>query len=229
MSIRALGMGALAAVIAVGALAAGVGTASARKPVLDGTLSCATNGTTTITPGILLTSSQLPDGKDKKPKYVTKGGTAGCGGTTTSGTQPTSFTLTGIAKGTSRLLVGGPCDATGRVSKTKIILDTGDKLKVRLTSELRNYAFDSAHQTSTPFPPCGSDVGTAIAFANGHAGDRIETRSTGVSTGKSYPGKTVTSVSVTTVTLETELSIAQSPNGITSLTGDPAYSTLTIG
>lgn len=226
---RTLAFALLTSVIAVGGLAASVGTASAsKKPVLNGTLSCVTTGTTTITPGIVLTSAQLTKGKDKAPKYVTNGGTQGCTGTTASGTQPTSYTLSSKAKGTSRLLVGAPCDTVGRVAKTKITFNTGDKLKANMTSELSNYAFNPTTHVSTQFPPCGGSAADANAFVAAHVNDRIESRSHGVSLGKAYPGRTIDTDSVTTVTLSQELSASLTTTGVTSLTGDPAFSTLTI-
>jgi hypothetical protein len=229
MRIRAFGMAALATAIAVGGLAGGVGTASAKKVALNGTLTCFTSGTTTISPGIVLTSALLPKGKDKKPKYTTTGASTSCEGTTTSGIQPTSFTLTSKAKGNSRLLVGAPCETTGRATKMKITFNTGDKLKVVLTGDLQNYAFNAETEVSTPFPACGSGLQAAVDFATAHAGDRIEVRSEGTSTGKAYAGKTVVSDSVTSVTLAQELGVSQTPTGVTSLSADPEFSSLEIG
>ncbi len=216
-----------------GLVATSVGDASAAKVLLQGTLSCTTGGTTTITPGLVLQKTNLapPKYKDKKPKYDTIGTGSACTGTTSSGTQPTSYTLTSKAKGLSRLIVNPDvdCNAPGRVAKTKITFNTGDKLKADMLSEVGNYAFNTSTHVSTPFPACGGDSNAATAFAGAHANDRIETRSTGTSTGKAYTGKVIHTKSVTTQTLAQELIVSNSPGGVASLSADTAYSTITIG
>lgn len=238
MKVRKVGVAALASALALGGMIAGsVGEAVAAKPVLQGTLSCAASGSTTISPGLVLTTSQLPPPKfkDKKPKYTTNGAGSGCTGTTTSGTMPTSITsISSKAKGDSRVISNpnAVCTNVGRASKTKVTFSTGDKLKTTLTSDVNNYAFTPTGPTTgtlTSFPPCGSSTATALAFAAAHIGDRIATVSHGVSGGKAYAGKNITSTSVTTETLGQELTISQTPTGVTLLHGDPAYSTFVIG
>jgi hypothetical protein len=171
--------------------------------------------------------------KDKKPKYLTTGTGSACSGTTTSGTAPTSYTLTSKAKGLSRLIVNpnADCNAPGRAAKTKITFNQGSKAKVLMVSEVGNYAFNPNTQVSTIFPPCGSSSAVATAFAQAHLNDRIETRSSGViaSTSKAYAGKVLETVSVTTETLGGQLALSLTPTGVTLLHGDPAFSTLTIG
>jgi hypothetical protein len=247
MRIRKIGAVALATGLAVAGIGAlSEGTAGAAKVITQGTLSCASGGQTAIIPGIVLTSAQLPGyptkPKDKKPKYITTGNGSGCTGTTTSGTQPSSYTLSSKAKGTSRLLVNpnADCNAPGRTAKTKITFNTGAKAKVAMLSEVNNYAFtvaghggDQAHAagTSAVFPPCGSGSAVAIDFAVDHANDRIETRSSGTIplNGKAYPGKVVKTRSRTTETIVGQLALAQTATGVALLHGDPAHSTFTIG
>jgi hypothetical protein len=226
--------GAIAGAVALtGLTLIGTGTASAKKAVLQGTLQCATGGQTTITPGLVLTTAQLPPPKmkDKKPKYVTASSGA-CTGTSTSGTTPAAITtLSGKAKGTSRVIArpASACNEPGRTTKTKITFNTGDKVKTVLTSEVGNYAFNPVTEVSTPFPPCGSDTAVALAFSQAHTNDRIETRSTGISGGKAYAGKLITTKSVTTETIGDQFNLSLTPNGVALLHGDPAFSTLTIG
>jgi hypothetical protein len=234
MRIRRVGVAALTSALVLGGLVAtSVGVASAKKIVVQGTLSCTTAGTTTITPGLVLQKTNLtpPKYKDKKPKFVTAGSGSACTGTTTSGLQPTSYTLTSKAKGLSRLIVNpdADCNAPGRLAKTKITFNTGDKLKADMVSEVGNYAYNTATGVSTPFPACGSGSDVAIAFAVAHANDRIETRSTGTSTGKAYAGKVIHTKSVTVQTLSQELAASNTATGVTSLSAESAFSTLTIG
>ena len=217
------------ALVLAGVGIAGTGAvAQAAKPVLNGTLSCHASGFTTISPGIVL---NLPVGtKDKGPKFVAQGGSSGCTGSATSGVLPTSVTSTSKSKGTSRALVqpASACSQPARVAKTKITFNTGDKLKVNETTG-SSIAFNPVTHVSTPFPPCGSPSSTATTFAFAHLSDRIKVVSTGVSTGKAFPGKTVTSTSVTTQTLGDELALSQTATGVTRLDADPAFSTFTIG
>jgi hypothetical protein len=234
--VRRIGAAALASALALAGIGAVTeGTASAAKIPLQGTLSCTSAGQTAIIPGLVLTSAQLPQPKmkDKKPKYLTTGTGSACSGTTTSGTAPTSYTLTSKAKGLSRLIVNpnADCNAPGRAAKTKITFNQGSKAKVLMVSEVGNYAFNPNTEVSTPFPACGSGTQVAIDFALAHLNDRIETRSSGVIPGnsKAYAGKLVETKSVTTETLGGQLTLAQTATGVTLLHGDPAFSTLTIG
>jgi hypothetical protein len=235
MRIRRIGAAALAAGLALAGLGAVTeGTAGAAKVITQGTLSCASGGSTSITPGIVLTSAQLPQPKmkDKKPKYVTTG-SGSCTGTTTSGTGATGYTLSSKSKGLSRLLVNpnADCNAPGRGAKTKMTLNQGSKVKVLMVSEASNYAYNPNTQVSTQFPPCGSSTATAIAFAVAHALDRIETRSSGTipTKSKAYPGKVVKTRSRTVQTIQGQLALSQTPSGVTLLHADQAHSTLTIG
>jgi hypothetical protein len=236
MRIRKIGAAALASGLAMTGLVALTGeTAGAAKIPLQGTLSCTSAGSTAIIPGLVLTSAQLPQPKmkDKKPKYITTGSGSACSGTTTSGTAPSSYTLSSKAKGLSRLIVNpnADCNAPGRAAKTKITLNQGSKIKVTMVSEVGNYAYNTATQVSTPFPPCGSSPAVATAFAGAHANDRIETRSQGViaSNSKAYAGKVVKTRSRTTETLAGQLSLSLTPGGVTLLHADSAISTLTVG
>ena len=229
-----LGVSALA-LVSVGVVATG-GVAGAKKTPVQGTFSCASTGFTTINPGLVLsippiTKPGKPDkpGKDKGPKYVSTGSGSGCGGSATAGTAPTSYTLSSKSKGLSHALLQPPssCSNPARVAKVKITFNTGDKLKVSQTTG-SSIAYNPGTNVSTPFPACGSDSTTANNFAIAHINDRIKVISTGVSTGKAYTGKTVTSTSITTQTLGDELTLALT-TGVTRLDADPAYSTLTIG
>jgi hypothetical protein len=230
-----LGVSALA-LAGAGVVATG-GVAGAKTTPVQGTFSCASTGTTTITPGIVLTIPPItkpgkPDkpGKDKAPKYVTTGSGTGCTGTATAGSLPTGYTLSSKSKGFSRALIQPPssCSNPARVAKVKITFDNGEKLKVSQTTGT-NIAFNPITQVSTPFPGCGSTTQVASAFALAHFNERIKVVSTGVSTGKAFNGKTVTSTSVTTQTIGDQLTLAGTTTGVTHLDGDPAFSTLTIG
>jgi hypothetical protein len=226
-------MAVFAAAIALGSMAVGVGPVAAKTAALQGNLHCTPGGSTTISPGILLTANLLPNGKDKKIKYVTSGAGACTGTATAGGPSPTSFTTASKSKGLSRLLVqpASACSNVPRFSKTSVTFPTGAKMKVNLASDLVNYAYNTTTHVSTPFPACGGDSSVATAFAIAHATDRIETRSHGTSTGKAYSGKLVTSISRTTETLIAELADANDPSGvgITVLHGDPTISTFQIG
>lgn len=133
-------------------------------------------------------------------------------------------------KGLSRALLqpASSCGAPARVAKVQIAFDPGEKLKVNQTTS-SSIAFNPTTLVSTPFPPCGSDSTTAVNFAIAHFNDRIKVISTGVSTGKTFVGKTVTSTSITTQTLGNQLTVANTPTGVTRLDADPAFTTLTIG
>jgi hypothetical protein len=191
-------------------------------------------GSTAISPGLLLQASQLPKGKDKAAKYTTTGGGNSCTGTTVTGTMPSSFTLSSKAKGVTRLVEvpAALCNTPGRVAKTKIAFNTGDKVKALLTTDTTTYAFTPTGPntgTSTAFPACGSPNSVAVAFAIAHINDRIESRSSGLSLGKAYPGKMIKTDSVTVETLGSQLTAAQSATGVTLLHGDPNYGSFTIG
>lgn len=233
MRIRRTGAAALAAGLAlVGLGAVTADSAGAAKIITQGNLSCTSAGQTSISPGLVLTSANLPKGKDKKPKYITSGSGSGCTGTTASGTAPTSYTLSSKSKGLSRLISNpnADCTAPGRASKTKITFNTGAKVKVSLVTETTNYAFDDDTEVSTPFPPCGSDAQVALAFAAEHGDEQIETRSAGTIPGnsKAYPGKVVRTRSVTQETLQGQLALSLTDAGVTLLKADSAFSTLTI-
>jgi hypothetical protein len=230
-----LGVSALA-LVSTGILATG-GVAGAKTTPVQGSFSCASTGFTTIKPGIVLsippiTKPGKPDkpGKDKKPTYSSSGSGSGCTGIATAGTLPTGYTITSKSKGLSRALLqpASSCSAPARVAKAKITFNTGEKLKVSQTTG-SSIAFNPTTLVSTPFPPCGSDSTTATNFALAHLNDRIKVISTGVSTGKAFNGKTVTSTSITTQTLGDQLVLAGGEPGVTRLDGDPAFSTLTIG
>jgi hypothetical protein len=234
--VRKMVLAVSALALACGGIVATEGVAYAKKIAPTGTLSCTTTGFTTITPGILLSIPPIvrpgkPDkpGKDKKPKYVSTGTLTGCTGTETAGILPTSATSSSKSKGLSRALIqpASSCSAPARVAKAKITLNTGLKLKVNQTTG-SSIAFNPTTQVQTPFPPCGADSATANAFAAAHASDRIMVVSTGVSTGKAYLGRTVTSTSVTVQTLFDQLVLSLAEPGVVQLDADPAFSTLTI-
>jgi hypothetical protein len=236
MKVRKVGVAALASALALGGMIAGsVGVASAKKPVLQGTLSCVSSGSTAINPPLLLQASQLPKGKDKASKYTTNATGSACTGTIDPGSapMPSGFTLSGKAKGVTRLVEvpAALCNAPGRSSKTKITFNTGDKVKANLVSATTTLAFTPTGPhtgTSTPFPPCGSSNTVATNFAIAHLTDRIETKSSGLSLGKAYLGKNIKTDSVTQETIGSQLSAA-SGAGIALLHGDPNYGSFTIG
>ena len=228
---RVIVAGSAAALACASLVATGAGVAQAKGAALTGSLTCAPSGSTTISPGIVLTSAQLPKGKDHKIKYTTHG-TGSCTGTATAGgPSPTSFTTDSKSKGDSRLLVqpASACTNVGRASTTKVTFGNGAKMKVTLVGEVSSYAYNVGSHVSTQFPACGSDASVANAFAVAHASDRVEVRSHGTSTGKAYSGKAVTSISRTTETLIQELAAANTSTGVTILHGDPTISTFQIG
>ena len=68
---KVLAAGVAGAAALAGVALLGVGDAAAGKPVLNGTLHCNTSGTTTFSPGAVLSLAQLPKPKDKKIKVGT--------------------------------------------------------------------------------------------------------------------------------------------------------------
>jgi hypothetical protein len=213
----ALGVSTLA--LAVGGLAVTAGPAFAKKPQLDGTLTCNTSSTTTFKPSLVLAipnkreaqtivkpgKNGKPDkikykpakpGKDKKAKIVTHTVLSGCHGSETGGAvPPTAGTTDTKTKALSRL-----CQNQGNVppGKTKTSLTGGSGGKFKETGGTTTTFLDSGtpndHSDDIPLPTSTADL--LAALGGPHGTDQLYILGTGgVSTGKAYLGKSLSSVS----------------------------------
>ena len=240
----------LAGVVAGAAALAGVallgtGTASAGKPVLNGTLHCNTSGATTFSPGAVLSLAQLPKPKDKKIKVNTSTTYSGCTGSEpTSGIPvPTSATVTSKSKNPSRLCASLTSLGGG---KTKYLFGTTHKSKGGLAGTTQskadnttptNFADDlpvlSPGDTTTPWsnvdPPGPKTAGSGVGFnswlvQNGNDGT-VSLGSGGTLAGKAYAGKTISTIG-NSGSLIQKVTDCTSPTGMTSV---PTTGTVGIG
>ncbi len=217
--IRKIVLGASALALTLGGLAATAGPAYAKKAVLAGTLTCNTSSTTTFKPSLVLTipnkkeaytvikpgKKGKPDkvkfhpakpGKDHKIKITTHTVLSGCHGVETNGTvPPTGGTTDTKAKNASRL-----CTNQGNVppGKTKTTLTGGSGGKFKESGGSTVSYLDSGtpndHSDDIPLPTTTADL--LAALGGPHGTDQLYLLgSGGHSTGKSYLGKPLSSVS----------------------------------
>jgi hypothetical protein len=195
----------------------GAGGAGAAKPVLNGTLHCNTSGTTTFTPGGVLTSAQLPNGKDKKVKVLTTTTYSGCTGSEpTSGLPvPTGATVITKNKLPSRLCTGFTNLGPG---KTKYTFSTGAKSKPGINGNTVTKADNGTPNNlgdDLTIPPTTDPGFNAFLVAHGNDGT-VSTSSGSTLAGKAYANKSIQTISHSG-SLLAKVTACNSANGLTSV------------
>jgi hypothetical protein len=204
--IRKIALGVSALALTVGGLAVGAGPAFAGKPSLSGVLDCASSGTTTFNPSLVLTipnkkeataTKPAKPGKDKGSKLLTNTTYTGCtgSGNVAGTTLPTGGTSTTKVKAASRL-----CTNQGSVppGKTKTEMTGGSKAKFKPSGGTTTTFLDSGtaldHSDDIPLPT--DTAGLLAALAGPHGTDQLYILGAGSTiAGKAYSGEHISSVS----------------------------------
>lgn len=210
---------AAAGAVALGGLAfLGAGGASAGKPVLSGTLHCTTTGTTTFSPGGVLSLAQLAKPKDKKVKVTTHTAFSACTGSEPSSglPVPTSGTSDSKSKLPSRLCQGFTSLGGG---KTKYLFGGTSKSKGGLpgttTTKVDADGNPATLGDDLTIPPVTDPGFNAFLVANG-AKNLVSVGTGGTLAGKAYAGK-VTSTRSVAGGLVSKVVACTSPTGLTTV------------
>ncbi len=196
--IRKIALGVSALALTVGGLAVTAGPAFAGKPSLSGHLTCNTAGSTTFKPSLVLT---IPDkkpgkpGKDHKTKITTHTVLSGCTGAETNGLIPPTGGTTDTKTGNPSRL----CTNQGNVppGKTKTTLTGGSGGKFKEAGGSSTSFVDNGtpnnHGDDIALPTTQAAL---ISLLGTNGGDQLYILGVGGhSTGKSYSGKPLSSVS----------------------------------